>query len=282
MQSGVDLNTQLAEGFVLPPFGVPLADMRSLKIAATGEGFHARHQVALREDLLPFVTSASLACGLHSGDPVLLAQVARDALARGVQLGAHPSYPGVFSYGQQRVDLSDEALEAVLLFQLGAAAAVIAGVGGRMRHVKCHGPLGADISYDERVCRVMLAAVRKIDPALIIIFSAGSPGLEAARRAGMRAAGEGYADRGYGTDGRPVPRDHPRALIEDAPGVASRVRELLAEGRVTCIDGTRLALAADTLFLHSDTPGAATLAAAAVDAARAAGVALRPSAALMH
>ncbi|MGH8620203.1 MAG: LamB/YcsF family protein [Burkholderiales bacterium] len=278
MRDGVDLNTQLAEGFVLPPFGVPLEDMRGLKITATGAGFHARHQVEKREDVLPFVTSASLACGLHSGDPVLLAQVARDAIARGVQVGAHPSYPGVFSYGQQRIDLSDGALEAVLLFQLGAAAAVIAGAGGRMRHIKCHGPLAMDISYDTRFGRVMLEAVRKFDPGLLVIFAADSPGLDAARRAGLRAAGEGYADRGYGADGRPVPRDHPRALIEDASAVALRMRDILCEGRVTCVDGTRIALHAESVFLHSDTPGAATLAAAAVAAAREAGVALRPSA----
>ncbi len=276
MAAAVDLNSQLAEGFELPPFGVPLEDIARLTISATGERWHQRHSVVEREDVLPYVTSVSLCCGLHSGDPVLLKRAARAAVSRGIHVGAHPSYPGVFSYGQKRVDLSDDDLEAILLYQLGAAAAVVESVGSRVRHVKCHGPLSADVSYDERVCGVLIKAIAKFDPGLIVVCNAGSPGLEWVRSAGLRAAGEGYVDRGYDASGRPVPRGHAQALLTDAQAVRERTTQMVCDGRVTCVDGKTLAVNVDTLFLHSDTPGAAELGAGVVGALRAAGVALKP------
>lgn len=277
MARAVDLNSQLAEGFVLPPFGVPLQQMETLSIASTGERWHERHS-ARREDVFPFITSASLCCGLHSGDPLLLRQAAQEAIGRGIALGAHPSYPGVFFYGQRRLELSDGDLEAVLLFQLGAAAAVVAGIGGKLRHVKCHGPLSGDVSYDERICHVLIRAIRAFDPGLIVVCNAGSPGLEWVRGAGIKAAGEGYVDRGYDAAGRAVPRDHPRALLTDPQEVRERTREMVVDGHVTCVDGKRIPLDVQTLFLHSDTPGAAALGAQVAATLRDCGVVLKPMA----
>lgn len=282
MKKAIDISSEMAEGFVLPPFGIPLEDLKRLKLAGTGEEFHRRHLLArYDEDVVPFISSVSLSCGLHSGDPVLLRRTAAKMIAKGVHIGAHPSYPGVFGFGQDRVTLPDEDLEAVFLYQIGAVAAVVEALGAKLRHVKCHGPLSMDISYDERICNVMLEAVRKFDPDLFIVFMANSPGLDFARNKGLRAAAEGYIDRGYGRDGRIVPRHHPQALLAQPEQAAQRILEIVCDGEVTCVDGTRIALKADTVCLHSDTPGAAEFGAAVSAALNSRGISAKPLASLL-
>lgn len=277
MDKAIDISSEMAEGFVLPPFGIPLEDLKSVRLSGTGQPFHHRHLMSRHdEDVVPFISSVSLSCGLHSGDPVLLRRTAASMIERGIHIGAHPSYPGVFGFGQDRIELSDDDLEAVLLYQIGAVAAVVEALGAKLRHVKCHGPLSMDISYDERICNVMLGAVAKFDPALIVVFMANSPGLELARHRGARAAAEGYIDRGYGRDGRLVPRQHPQALLSKPEDAASRVVEIVCDEQVTCVDGSRMALKADTFCLHSDTPGAVEFAKAVSAALRDRGIAVRP------
>lgn len=277
MNKAVDISSEMAEGFVLPPFGIPLEDLKTLRLSETGSAFHPRHSMARHDDdVVPFISSVSLSCGLHSGDPVLLRRTAEKMVALGIHIGAHPSYPGAFNFGQDRVALADDELEAVLLYQFGAVAAVIESLGARLRHVKCHGPLSMDISYDERICNVMLGAVAKFDPELAIVFMANSPGVELARNRGLRAAAEGYIDRGYGNDGRIVPRKHPQALLTQPEQAAQRILEVVCEGQVTSVEGHKVALKADTFCLHSDTPGAAGFGAAVSSALRERGIAVKP------
>jgi UPF0271 protein len=272
----VDIATETAEAFVLPPAGIPLTDLRTIRLA-DGRGVHRRHLQARDDDaVLPLVTSAHLCCGLHAGDPVAIGRVARALAARGVALGAHPSYPDLFGFGQVRMALAPEDLEAAVLYQLGALAGVLRGCGATLAHLKCHGALAFDMAYDEAVCDVMTAAVRRFDPALVMVFMAASPGLERARGQGMRVAAEGYIDRGYDRSGRLVPRDHPQALVSDPAAAARRALELVCEGRVTCVDGERIPLQVDTLCLHADTAGAGPIARAVVDALVARGVVLQP------
>lgn len=282
MNRAIDISSEMAEGFVLPPFGIPLEDLQQLEISGTGQKFHHRHSLPrYDDDVLPFISSVSLSCGLHSGDPVLLRNTAVKMIARDIHMGAHPSYPGAFGFGQDRIEMSDDDLEATLLYQVGAVAAVVKGLGAKLRHVKCHGPLSMDISYEERTCNVMLSAVRKFDPELITVFMAGSPGLDFARSKGLRAAAEGYVDRGYDTSGRIVPRNHPQALLDDPEAAAQRVVDIVCDGQVTCVDGTRIGLQADTFCLHSDTPGAADFGAAVAEALQRRGIERKPLASLI-
>ena len=143
--TAVDLATETAEGFVLPPAGIPLDELNSLQ-ATGGKTLHPRHlQQRYDEEVFPFISSAHLACGMHSGDPLLMRRIARELLARNVRLGAHPSYPDVVGFGQKRVEMDDGDLESVILYQLGALGTVVRGLGARLEHVKCHGRLAFDI-----------------------------------------------------------------------------------------------------------------------------------------
>jgi UPF0271 protein len=273
----IDIATETAEGFSLPPFGIPLHDLRQLVLTSSGRRLHARQfQERFDEDVFPHISSAHLACGVHSGDPVLIRNTAKNLIARGVRLGAHPSYPDAFNFGQERLDLSTDELEAVLLYQFGALDSVVSGVGGRLDHVKCHGALAFDIAYDERYCQAMIDAVNKFDPELIVVFMAESPGLQYAKSKGVRVAAEGYADRGYARDGRLVARDHPQALLKTPEQAANRILEIVREGKVTCVDGTRIEMSVDTVCLHSDTAGAGAIAAAVREALDRCRVEVRP------
>ena len=273
MSRTIDIATELAEGFALPPFGIPLDDMKKVTLAGNGARLHARQLLPrFDEEVIPFITSVHLACGVHSGDPVLIRRVASDLKSRGAQLGAHPSYPDGFGFGQKRIELTDDELEAVLLYQFGALSAVLDGIGARMAHVKFHGALSFDVSYEERFCAVMAKAVKKFDPEMIVILMAESPGLAFGKAKGLRVASEGYVDRGYDRTGRLVPRDHPQAMLTKPEEAVKRIEELVCEGKVTCVDGSRINLPVDTVCLHSDTAGAGVIAAAVAAALKNRGV----------
>lgn len=276
MTISIDLATETAEGFDLPPFGVPLSDLGGLKLAATGARLHQRHgQPRHDADVFAHVTSAHLGCGLHSGDPSLMRRTAAMLVERGVRLGAHPSYPDLFGFGQRRVEMPHEALVACMLYQLGGLAAVVGQVGARLRHVKCHGALAFDIAYHERYADAMIDAVLRFDPELVVILMARSPGLAYMRERGIRVAAEGYVDRGYDASGRLVPRDHPQALLKDPSAAAERAVRIARDRCVTTVDGKTIDLAADTLCLHSDTEGAGAIAGAVSAALARAGVDVR-------
>ena len=103
----VDLSTELAEGFVLPPAGIPINVLEQTVIPETGVGFHARHTMKRADEvLLPIITSAYLACGLHSGDPLVLHRLIPTLLENEIQIGAHPSYPGMFNFGRDHIAVS--------------------------------------------------------------------------------------------------------------------------------------------------------------------------------
>jgi lactam utilization protein B len=119
----IDFSTEVGEGFAIPPFGLPVDFWRGLD--AGGERIHPRHFMQRFEDeMLPYISSAGIACGVHSGDPVVIARAARRLAERDIAIGAHPSYPDVFHFGQHRVALEPAELEAVLLFQFGALGAI--------------------------------------------------------------------------------------------------------------------------------------------------------------
>lgn len=272
----VDLATETAEQFFLPPLGVPLDDLKRLQLSS-GDTLHPRHlQMRSDDEVLPYVSSVHLACGLHSGDPITMARTASVLHAKGVELGAHPSYPDLFRFGQHRVGLSSEDLTSVILYQFGALAAVLRSFNAKIDHVKCHGALAFDISYEEQFCEPMIAAVRAFDPNMIVVFMAGSPGLQHAKAKGLRVASEGYIDRGYDEHGRLVPRGHPQALVKNPALAGRRAVNLVCDRYVESVDGKKVQIEVDTLCLHSDTDGAGRIASAVFMALQQQGVEIRP------
>jgi len=275
MKRAIDFTTEMGEGFALPPFGLSLDFWRGME--ANGEHIHPR-QFGQRfdDELVPHVSSASLACGVHSGDPAILCAVAGRLAARGTAIGAHPSYPDPFRFGQKRVEMTPSELEASILFQLGALGAIAKGAGRRLQHVWCHGALGFDVSYEPGICDVMLDAIRKYDPELTLVMMVAGAAVPHARKSDIRIATLAFLDRGYGSDGRIVPRNHPQALLKSTAAVEARVADIVRDGVVRAVDGTPIPADVDMILLHCDTPGAGDMAQGVVRALARLDVPVRP------
>ena len=279
-RKAVDLSTELAEGFAIDPCGIPIEVLKTIVIPETGLGFHSRQTMERADDvLLPVISSAYLACGLHSGDPLVIRRLVPALLENGISIGAHPSYPDVFDFGQHRVPMAPNELVSVLLYQFGALDGILREFDDHIRYVKCHGKLNFDVAAEDWACEALVRAVTLYNPDIIIVSPAGTSTMNSLKASGLRVAAEGFADRGYDSSGRILGRDHPKALHTVAADVADQVISIVKDGVVTAADdGSTVPLHVDTFCLHSDTPGAGEMAKAVVNALRAENIQIKPTA----
>jgi UPF0271 protein len=223
------------------------------------------------EALIPLVSSVNVACGAHAGDPATLLRTVAFAAEHRVAVGAHPGYPDLAGFGRRDLDMSPADLRASLVVQVGAVIAAGRVAGVTVRHVKPHGALYNRAARDDQLARVVAEAIAALDPTLVLVGLAASASLTAGRAAGLRVLAEGFADRRYEVDGSLRSRTLPGALLgpEDA---AAQAVSIARDGRVVASDGSTLAVAADTLCVHGDSPGAVEVAAAVRAALKAAGL----------
>jgi UPF0271 protein len=208
------------------------------------------------DELLQLVSSASIACGFHAGDPVSILASIRAARERGVAVGAHPSFADRENFGRTEVALPAVEVFAIVAYQLGAFHALATAAGTRVNHVKAHGALYNMAVRDEKLAEAIARAVLAIDSSLLL-FAPGESALErAAQSAKLRVVREVFADRNYLADGSLVPRTRPDALLHDPEEAAVRVLRMLREGVVRSADGKDVEVRAETICVHGDTPGA--------------------------
>jgi 5-oxoprolinase (ATP-hydrolysing) subunit A len=224
------------------------------------------------EELMPLITSANIACAAHAGDPLVMARTVALAVAHALGIGAHPGYPDRDGFGRRELDMTDAELEASLLYQLGALGAFVRAAGTTMTHVKPHGALYNRAATDERLATAICRAVRAFDPSLLVVGLAGSKMLDVARAAGLATAAEAFADRAYEVDGSLRSRRLPDAILATPEAAAAQAVSIATQGFAMSHDGKRVAMRADTLCIHGDTPGAASYARAVRLALEAAGV----------
>ena len=171
--------------------------------------------------MLQLVTSANVSSGFHAGSPEGIRETLAAAVAGGVVIGAHPGYRDYDNFGRVDVDIDSATLQAHVEYQLGALMGLAAAVGGRVAYVKPHGALYNTIARDERQAKDVVAAIRAIDPNLILLGLAGGAALDVAERAGLRTAAEAFADRAYEPDGQLVSRTKAGSVLHDPAVVAS-------------------------------------------------------------
>ncbi len=227
-------------------------------------------------ELLALVSSANIACGWHAGDARLMWATVAAALARGVAVGAHPSYPDRDNFGRSEMHLAPADVQADLIYQIGALDALVRAQGGRLHHVKPHGALYNQAARDATLADAVVAAVRAIDPGLAVYGLAGGELLRAAERAGLRPVAEVFADRGYRADGSLVPRGQPGAHIDSIDAAVTRTLRMVRDGVVQAVGGETVPLQAQTVCLHGDGPHALAFARALHAALADAGIPLRP------
>jgi len=238
--------------------------------ADMGEGF-GRYRLN-DEPLFDLVTSASIACGFHAGDPIVMRETVAGALRRGVTIGAHPGYPDLLGFGRREMAATPDEIHDYVAYQVGALHGICAAAGGRLRYVKPHGALYNRAARDESAADAIARAVSAVDGSLALLGLAGSAMIAAAERAGIRPVSEAFVDRAYRADGTLVPRSESGAVLSDVERVAERALLIVLEGKVRAIDGSVIELKAESLCTHGDGPHAVAIVGAVRQRLEAAGV----------
>lgn len=211
-------------------------------------------------DLMPWITSANIACGGHAGDDATMRETVRMALAAGVAIGAHPGYEDREHFGRRALALSRAEVRTLVIRQVGRLQTIAQELGARVVHVKPHGALYNLAARDPVVAGVVALAVQSIDPGLVLLGLSGGELVRAGERAGLRVAHEGFADRRYEADGSLTPRGKADALITGEAEAVSQVLRMVRAGTVRARDGAEIALRADTVCVHGDGKQAVALA----------------------
>jgi UPF0271 protein len=252
--------------------------MRSIDLNCDmGESFGA-YSIGADAAVMPSISSANVACGYHGGDPGVMRKTVRLARDAGVSVGAHPGFPDRAGFGRRDMTLSPAEVEDMVLYQVGALAAIARSEGVELRHVKAHGALYNMAARDRALADAIARATRAFERGLVLFGLPGSELLRAGRDAGLAVASEGFADRAYEPDGSLTPRSRTGAVIHDAAQVVARAVRMVTEGRVVATDGSEMALRVDTLCVHGDTPGADELTRVLRAGLERAGIVIRASA----
>ncbi|WP_327292549.1 LamB/YcsF family protein [Streptomyces sp. NBC_01198] len=238
--------------------------------ADLGEGF-GRWHLTDDEALLSVVTSANVACGFHAGDPATMRRVCERAAVGGVRIGAQVSYRDLAGFGRRSMDVPPAELTAEVAYQIGALEVFARAAGATVAYVKPHGALYNRAVHDTEQAAAVVAGV-VLAGGLPVLGLPGSQLLSAATAAGLRTVNEAFADRAYTAQGTLVSRREPGAVLGEPDEVVARAVRIASGDGVTSADGRPVRIAARSLCVHGDTPGAARLAARVRQALEAAGL----------
>jgi UPF0271 protein len=206
--------------------------------------------------LMPYITSANIACGFHAGDAATMKATVAMAAEFGVAIGAHPGFDDIENFGRIEKHLSPLELVALLNQQLYALKKICTEMCTAMQHVKPHGALYNMSAKDPELAKTIAETVFAFDPALRLIGLSGSYSISEAEKIGLTTASEVFADRTYQNDGSLTPRNQINALITDTDAALQQVLKMVLEKRVTAVDGHSILVKAETICVHGDGPHA--------------------------
>lgn len=208
-------------------------------------------------EIMPCITTANIACGAHAGNLETMIETIELAARRRVAVGAHPGYFDLENFGRTERPITPDEASRLVLMQIEQFYEL---AGNAMRHVKLHGALYNQVSRDPALAEAVTGDLSRLWPDVAVFALSGSVLAQAARSRGLRVAQEVFADRSYQPDGSLTPRSQPGAVIENEAIAVDHVLRMVRDGKVRAVDGTELAIQADTICLHGDSPGAASLA----------------------
>jgi UPF0271 protein len=209
------------------------------------------------EGVMPFITTANVACGFHGGDPTIMRRTIRLAKEHGVRCGAHPSLPDLQGFGRREMNLVADELTDMIIYQIGALKAMLEAEGLGLNHVKPHGVLYSML-WRREYAEAFADAVEAIDPGMPWIMAEGTVTHDVALRRGLVAVTEFTADRDYDREGRIVIVRVPEPM--NPQKAVDRVAQVMSEGMMPTVDGSPVRMSGDAVCIHSDTPGAAKVA----------------------
>lgn len=227
--------------------------------------------------MLEIITSANVACGFHAGDPIIMTETAGLARAKGVGIGAHPGFMDLWGFGRRAIRGDTPAdIERMIAYQIGALQATAALAGHRVTHVKAHGALSNMACVERDLADAIGRAVKAVDPRLLFVVMPATELEKAGETLGLRMAREVFADRTYDDAGNLTSRKIKGSLIHDAAFAAKRVVDMVQDGAIRSASGKRIPVAIDTICVHGDNPAAVGMAREVRRALETAGIALRP------
>lgn len=224
------------------------------------------------EAIMPYISSANIACGFHAGNPFIITKTIHAAMNHKVAIGAHPGYPDREGFGRSSVQMSLEELSASITYQVGALKSMTEASGGKLQHVKLHGALYHDAAVDSEKAIAIAHAVKNLDPGLIIIGQPHTAMQRAATMLGLTFATEAFADRAYNPDGSLVSRFLPGAVHEDINTITKQVIGIITLKKIETLSGQLIPIQADTICIHGDHARALTIAAAIASELRSNGI----------
>lgn len=240
-----------------------------------GESF-GRYTIGNDEAMMPYITSANIACGLHAGDPLVMEHTVLLGQVHGVGIGAHPGFPDLQGFGRRVMQLAPEEAEAFVLYQIGALATFAKAAGTELVHVKPHGALYNLAARDRPLAEAIARAVARFSRQLILVGLANSLLVEAGLETGLPVAREAFADRAYEADGSLRSRRLPGAVLEDPAQAVEQVVRIARDGLVVAYTGEEVPVQAETVCLHGDTPTAVEIAKTIRGELEAAGIEVMP------
>jgi 5-oxoprolinase (ATP-hydrolysing) subunit A len=227
-------------------------------------------------DLMRYITSASVACGGHAGDALTMEQTLDLARRNHVAVGAHPSYPDPAGFGRTTLNIPIAELQTSIADQVSRLLSIARRLRVPVVHVKPHGALYHSCNHFAEIARALSRAVLAVDSRMVLIGQAGHQCLGIYREMGLHTAAEAFADRAYEPDGTLRNRNLPGALFDSPERASAQAVSVATTGRVFTTSGSELAISADTLCIHSDTPRAAAIARAIGERLAHANVSLQP------
>lgn len=226
-------------------------------LGETPDRFKAGHDA----EIMPFITSANVACAFHAGDPTVMAQTVGLAKENEVAIGAHPGFPDLAGFGRRDMGLSKEEVENIIIYQVGALEAFARAANVDLQHIKPHGALYNAAVKNEVYADALIKAVHAINSKLVLFAMADSKLAKQAAATGLTVAHEIFADREYNPDGSLVSRNISGAVINDAKLAAMRAVKMIKDKKVTAIDGRIVKFnEVHTICIHGDNLNAAELA----------------------
>jgi len=229
-----------------------------------------------QEALMPSFTSINVACGGHAGDAQTMQATIEQALRWKLAIGAHPGYPDRTNFGRVELNLSPEAVADSVYQQVRALAEIAERNGVSLTHVKPHGALYNQAVHNRELAKAIAKGVARWKTDIVLVGLAGSPMLDVFRDTGFPVAAEAFADRRYEPDGTLRSRKHEDALIHNPAEAARQALSIVEQGFVLAYNRSEVAVSAQTICIHGDTPGAPQIAIAVAQTLRQAGVKLAP------
>ncbi|MSS00187.1 LamB/YcsF family protein [Arthrobacter sp. BL-252-APC-1A] len=226
--------------------------------ADVGESF-GRWSLGDDAAMIGAVSSVNVACGFHAGDAGTMYAACLAAAQAGTAVGAHPGYRDLSGFGRRALDVDPGELTGEVIYQIGALQSLAQAAGTRVSYVKPHGALYNRIAVDPLQAQAVVDAVCAVDPGLPLVVLPGSVVERLAAQAGLRSIAEVFADRAYNPDGSLVSRTQPGAVLTDLAEITEHVLRLAVDGKIQTADGTVIDVAAESICVHGDTPGAVAM-----------------------